>query len=229
MPVDQQAGRAVMAECQTAGRGRRGQAWVSPYGRNIYLSLGWAFESGAGELACLPLLVALSACDALTTAGLQGHGIKWPNDLLHDSRKLGGCLVEVQGDVSGPCHAVLGVGLNVRMAQDSPGTGDIDQPWTDIASQAPAVSRNTLAANLLDHLVVNLKEFASDGFEPFMARWQSVDVLQGHEVELRHAGRKVTGISRGISGRGALLIQDGQGVGEYTAGEISTIRKGIQD
>jgi BirA family biotin operon repressor/biotin-[acetyl-CoA-carboxylase] ligase len=228
-PVHEQAGLAVLAECQTAGRGRRGQPWISPFGRNLYFSLGWKFESGVGGLGCLPLLLALSACDALGNSGLESHGIKWPNDLQLGGRKLGGCLVEVQGDVSGPCHAVMGVGINVRMPVGCRGTEAIDQAWTDVASGVQDISRNGLAAALLNALVLNLEQFASEGFDAFMDRWHELDVLSGQALELRHAGQRVRGVSRGISRRGALMLQTPQGVGEYTAGEITTVRKGIQD
>jgi len=141
MPAAEQHACAVLAERQTSGRGRRGRHWYSPFARNIYLSLGWRFDTGVGELGCLPLVVALAAGEALRLAGVTGHAIKWPNDILLNGRKLGGCLVEVQGDASGPCSAVMGVGINVNMPQSTAGTNMIDQPWTDVGSQVPWVSR----------------------------------------------------------------------------------------
>lgn len=223
----EQAGVAVFAERQTAGRGRRGQSWVSPFARNIYLSLGWSFESGVGGLGCLPLLLALSACDALDRAGLKDHTVKWPNDLRHDRRKLGGCLVEVQGDVGGPCLAVLGVGINVRMPESV--AGSIDQPWKDVAAELPGVSRNSLAGYLLNAVITNLDRFAREGFMPFMAHWERRDELAGAEVELSGPAGLMRGIARGISERGGLLLQSGGNVQEYLSGEAHFVRKGILD
>lgn len=229
MPPEKRSGVAVLAECQTAGRGRRGQNWVSPFGRNIYASLGWKFESGVGELGCLPLLVALSACDALDRVGLRGHAIKWPNDILLQGKKLGGCLVEVQGDVNGPCFAILGIGINVRMSGSAPGVTAIDQPWTDVASEQTDVSRNALAGFLLDSLVTRLGKFAVDGFASFHADWKLRDVLAGESIELRLADGIVKGRSAGISERGGLMLQSGAGVREYLAGEARIIKQESTD
>ena len=223
--AEDQHGQAILAECQTEGRGRRGQPWISPFGRNIYASLGWRFEQGAGELGCLPLLLALSVSEALKRCGLSGHRIKWPNDILLNNRKLAGCLVEIQGDVSGPCHAVLGVGINVRMRDTAPGANEIDQPWTDVSSEISDISRNQLAGALLDEMLGHLERFSRTGFEAFMVQWEAQDGLAGTPVTLRHPTGVIEGIAAGISKRGGLLLQTDQGVGEYTAGEISMERK----
>lgn len=224
-PLSEQAGVFVLAERQTAGRGRRGKKWVSPFGRNIYASLGWEFERGAGDLGCLPLLVALSACDALDALGLRGHSIKWPNDILMNGYKLGGCLVELQGDVNGPCLAVMGIGINVQMPESAPGASAIGQAWTDVCSHVPGVSRNRLAGLLLDSLVSRIEIFSRDGFLPFHQDWKSRDALNGKEVELLLPGSTLKGVALGISDRGGLMLQTEQGVGEYLAGEVSVIKK----
>jgi len=221
-PPAEQPGMAVLAEGQSAGRGRRGQSWVSPFARNIYLSLGWRFESGVEELGRLPLVLALSACDALQETGLDGHAVKWPNDLRMDGRKLGGCLVEAQGDVGGPCLAALGVGINVHM----PAGAAIDQPWTDVGRHLPGVSRNCLAGSLLNALVTNLGRFAREGFAPFRPHWARRDELAGCEVELRAPSGVVRGVARGIGARGGLLLQSGEIVQEYMTGEAHSVRKG---
>jgi len=224
-PRPEQPGLAVFAEYQSAGRGRRGQRWVSPSGRNIYLSIGWKFESGAAELGCLPLVLALGACDALEQAGLRGHGVKWPNDLWLDHKKLGGCLVEIQGDTGGPCAAVMGVGINVCMPTSTPETGDIDQAWTDVASRVPDISRNLLAAKLLNSIIRGLDQFTQHGFEPFTDEWKSRDLLSGEHVELKQADKSISGQCLGISRGGGLLIQGPQAVGEYMSGEVSNVKK----
>jgi BirA family biotin operon repressor/biotin-[acetyl-CoA-carboxylase] ligase len=206
-PWSEQAGVVVLAESQTSGRGRRGQKWISPFGRNLYLSLGWKFESGMSDLGCLPLLVALSACDALENVGVRGHKIKWPNDILLNRKKLGGCLVEVQGDVNGPCYAVMGVGLNVFMPESAPGAAEIDQPWTDVSSEVSGVSRNELASLLIDALFSRLQIFSESGFAPFMSDWKTHDALTGSEVTLSKPDKSVRGVALGISDRGGLMLQ----------------------
>ena len=220
LPADQQHATVILAEHQSTGRGRRGRQWHSPYGRNLYLSLGWKFEKALPELGCLSLVVALSTVQALNRAGLKGHRVKWPNDLLLDGRKLCGCLVEVQGDAQGPCYAVLGVGINVHMPAAGV-TTEIDQPWTDLHSQLPGCSRNDLATLLLEELITQLGLFAEQGFEPFRDLWEQVDALKGQEVE-GYAGRKsVRGTAIGIDERGALMLDTGTQVLSLYSGEVS--------
>ena len=225
-PRRKRPGMAVLAECQTAGRGRRGRHWVSPFGRNIYLSLCMKFESGVGELGCLPLVVALSASDALERIGMDGQSIKWPNDLLFGQRKLGGCLVEVQGDAVGPCIAVMGIGINVCMPAAAREAKRIDQPWTDVNTHVPGVSRNRLAGCLLNALLLNLDQYAREGFGPFLQRWKQRDELAGKEIELLRETGSITGTVRGISLGGGLVLQSSDGLNEYLAGEV-TINQGF--
>jgi len=220
-PPARQHAVALLAERQTMGRGRHGRRWFSPLARNIYLSLGWRFEVGIAELSALPLLVALAASHALEEVGLSGHVIKWPNDLLLNGRKLGGCLVEVQGDAAGPCLAVLGVGINVRMPLETDGADAIDQPWVDVASQLPDVSRNRLAAALLAALVERLLRFERRGFEPFAVEWAARDWLAGRRVDVSHPAGRVQGAARGVSLRGGLIVETTSGVRELHAGEVT--------
>jgi BirA family biotin operon repressor/biotin-[acetyl-CoA-carboxylase] ligase len=220
LPVCEQHATAILAEYQSSGRGRRGRQWHSPYGRNLYLSLGWRIENSLSELGCLSLVVALSAAQALTRAGLEGHQVKWPNDLTLDGRKLCGCLVEVQGDAQGPCHAVLGVGINVHMPATEAAKG-IDQPWTDLHAHLPACSRNGLAGLLLEELIRQLMLFASQGFAPFMDHWQQMDALNGQEVKVYSGNSVLRGTASGIDDRGALLLDTGDEVLKLYSGEVS--------
>ena len=223
-PGDERPGLAVLAERQTAGRGRRERHWVSPFGGNIYLSLCMKFESGVGELGCLPLVVALSASDALARIGMDGHAIRWPNDLMFGQRKLGGCLVEVQGDAGGPCVAVMGIGINVCMPATAREAKRIDQPWTDVNTHIPGVSRNRFAGCLLNALLLNLAQYAGEGFGPFLQRWKDRDELAGKEIELRRGTGSVSGTACGISPRGGLMLQSSDGLNEYLAGEVTKIQ-----
>ncbi len=222
MPVTEQHGMAIFAEQQTAGRGRRGGYWHSPAGGNLYLSLGWRFRQSLAELACLPLVVALSAAGALTRSGLKGHRVKWPNDLLLDGQKLCGCLVEVQGDARGPCHAVLGVGINMRMPV-AEAAAEIDQPWTELSTHLPDCSRNTLAALLLEELLAQLSLFTAKGFAPFAERWEQMDGLKGRRVAIAAGQRTLHGTVAGIDNNGALLLGTGAEMLTLHSGEVSII------
>jgi len=220
LPPAEQHASVILAEHQSSGRGRRGRQWQSPYGRNLYLSMGWMFDQSLAELGCLPLVVALASARALSRAGLEGHKVKWPNDLLLDDKKVCGCLVEVQGDTQGPCYAVLGVGINVLMPA-SELTAAIDQPWTDLNSHLPGYSRNQLAALLLDELVFHLTLFAEQGFTPFYDLWQQFDALKAKTIEVVSGTNIIKGIARGIDQRGALLLDTGTEVLSLYSGEVS--------
>jgi len=220
LALAQQHAAVVLAEFQSAGRGRRGRQWHSPLGRNLYLSLGWKFEKSPAELGCLSLVLALCAAQALTRAGLEGHRVKWPNDLLLDERKLGGCLVEVKGDTKGPCHAVLGVGINVHMPESAV-ANEIDQPWTDLHSQLPDCSRNGLAALLLEELLKQMVLFAEQGFTPFRYLWKQMDSLNGQLVSVYSGNGSLQGTARGIDDHGALLLDTGKEVLSLHVGEVS--------
>ena len=220
LKVEDQHATVILAEHQSGGRGRRGRQWHSPYARNIYLSHGWKFENSISELGCLSLVVALAVAKALSRAGLQGHKVKWPNDLLLDGRKLCGCLVEVQGDSQGPCHAVLGVGVNVHMPA-SILNGEIDQPWTDVHSQLPSCSRNDLAVVLLEELLRGLDLFAQQGFVPFKGAWEQSDALRGNLIEVVTSKGVLAGTAAGINEAGALLLDTGNEILTMYSGEVS--------
>jgi len=231
LPGDRQHAHAVLAEQQTVGRGRRQRNWHSPAGGNIYLSLGWWFRESNWPLSTLPLVVAIAVCRALGRAGLQGHGIKWPNDILIDGKKLAGILVELQSSGRGPALAIIGTGLNIRMPESSPGElkAAIDRPWTDLAAhlenEGAAIDRNHVAALLLEELPAALELFERDGFEPLRSTWQELDVLQGNKIVLDQDGTDLPGIVRGVDGNGSLLLETAPSVIQtYHSGEVSIHR-----
>jgi BirA family biotin operon repressor/biotin-[acetyl-CoA-carboxylase] ligase len=219
-PVAEQHAAVILAEQQTTGRGRRGRAWHSPFGSNLYLSLGWMFEKPLTELGCLPLVVAIATARALKRVGLSGHQIKWPNDILLDGRKLCGCLVEMQTDGQGHCHAVLGVGINVRM-QAAEADREIEQAWTDLHSQLPTCSRNKLAALLIEELLICMHSFSERGFSPFIASWKELDSLYGQRIEVFGSNNSRHGIACGIDEQGALLLDTGNEIQRFHSGEVS--------
>jgi BirA family biotin operon repressor/biotin-[acetyl-CoA-carboxylase] ligase len=233
LSLEQQHAHAMLAECQTSGRGRRQRNWYSPPGCNVYLSLGWRFDDSQGRLSTLPLMIAVCVCRAISHTGLAAYGIKWPNDILAGGAKLAGILVEVQAAGEGAAHAVIGVGVNVFM----PATGAIgreagvviDRPWTNIASQLPAgapdLSRNAVAAFLLEDLLRGLAAFEVDGFQPFKREWRELDLLEGQQVLIQHNGTHTTGMARGVDADGGLVLETkkpGEGLVRqvFHAGEV---------
>lgn len=212
--------RALLAEVQSAGRGRRGRPWYSPFGASLYLSLLWPFEELRCGLSGLSLVVGLAAADAIEhTTGIK-PGLKWPNDVVHQDRKLAGILVELVGEPQGPCKAVIGVGVNCSLP--SAATELIDQPWVDLASLVTATpDRNALAADLLNSCCDALPAFASSGFSAFRQRWERCDALAGRQVRLEAGARVRAGTVRGVDDSGALLLDSGDGVAAWVSGEVS--------
>jgi len=228
LPPGQRHAHALLAEAQTRGRGRRQRSWHSPAGGNIYLSLGWQFAEAPAALSTLPLVTALCLCRALDRAGLRGHGIKWPNDVLIDGAKLAGILVETQALGSGPVLAVIGVGLNVRMPGADGGrrAADIDRPWTDLASRLPperqSISRNEIVALLLEELLPALERFDAQGFAAYHDEWRQRDLLSGRRLRLEGNGGLRHGRAIGIEDDGGLRVDiEGYGPQVLYAAEVS--------
>jgi len=220
-------GVVLAAEWQTAGRGRRGRSWTAVAGGSLTFSLGWQFEQGAGFLAGLSLAVGVAVARALEAEGFSGIALKWPNDLVHRHLKVGGILIEMNGDALGPSTAVIGVGLNVRLPVEV--RKNIEAPVTDLATvagkKAPPIDRNRLLARLLAELAADLDQYAREGFAPFAAEWQHRHAYQGKLVRLLLPdGAVVTGKVAGVDASGALVLADGPRRTRFLSGEISMRR-----
>lgn len=211
-------GHLLLAEQQIAGRGRLGRQWHSPPAANLYFSLGWVFPPGT-DLNGLSLAVAVALWRALSALGVRGHGIKWPNDLWWQERKLAGILIEMRSEAEGPWQVVIGVGLNVAMSRLV--SVDIDQPWIDLAGiLGTAPDRNRVTATLLDTLLPALEGHQQQGLAACRDDWQAADLLQGRPVELQTGERRLRGIARGIDAQGALLLETGEGLLACHAGDV---------
>ena len=210
-----------LAETQSAGRGRRGRQWQSPLGGNVYFSLLKRFTQGMAALSGLSLVAGIAVVEALHDCGVGSVGLKWPNDVLADGRKLAGILVELGGEFLGPCHAVIGIGINVRLPEEAA----IDQPYADLAQLcATPPSRNLLVARLLTRLDAALVLFAKQGFGAFATEYARHDLLRGHPVCVHAAAGKQDGIAAGVDERGALLVRHAGAVARYDSAEV-TVRR----
>jgi BirA family biotin operon repressor/biotin-[acetyl-CoA-carboxylase] ligase len=220
------SGYVCLAELQFAGRGRRGRIWVSPFGKNIYLSTVWTFYGGAAELEGLSLAVGVIIADVLRGFGLKDIELKWPNDILWRGRKLAGILIEMTGDAAGLCHVIVGIGINVAMPVNA--ASAIDQPWIDIQSILKAeqknpneIPRNTLVAGLLSDLLPMLQDYQSTRFLAFRSRWEALNAYAGAEVEVRAANTIVAGHLMGVTETGALRVRSSAGERVFYGGEVS--------
>lgn len=209
-----------LAEFQSAGRGRRGRSWFSPYGGSLYLSLTYESPGGLAELEGLSLAVGVAACRALRRSGVTGVELKWPNDLIAKDGKLAGILVEVAGEADGPCQAIIGIGVNVRLPQDA--GSSIDQAFTDLRRLgAGQLTRNALAAALINELTVELAQYRQHGFAPLREEWESYHAWQNRPVVVISGDRQRPGVAVGVTSTGALRLRTPEGEDIVNGGEVS--------
>ena len=212
-----------LCEIQSAGRGRRGRLWVSPFGASIAMSTAWTFRDGARVKPALSLAVGVAISRALDRAGARGVRLKWPNDVWLADRKIGGVLVELKAEAGGAAQAVIGIGLNLRLSAEArrmieAGGGRV----AALQDACPALlSRNTLAAALLEELLSMLGSFEAEGFAPFRAEWLALDALGGRAARVLGAEGGIAGIARGVDVDGALLLEDRGRLHRFVSGEVS--------
>jgi BirA family biotin operon repressor/biotin-[acetyl-CoA-carboxylase] ligase len=217
----------VFAEMQTAGRGRRGREWVSPFARNLYCSILWPFSQGIAAIQGLSLAVGLAIQRSLKEQGVLNVGLKWPNDILVNGggasgAKLGGILIELTGDMSDACQVVVGVGLNLDIqAKD---LTKIDQSATGVKQLGKDISRNVMTANIVKHLCDVLEQFSVHGFAPLQKEWNDSDAFKGQEVRLILPSSEIQGICAGVNEKGELQLQTADGLKAFNAGEVSLRR-----
>ncbi len=216
------SGTVVIANEQTAGRGRRGRNWFASRGDSLTFSLLWRFAPGTAP-AGLSLAAGLAVAQAITeapggtqSAGAGGAALKWPNDILKGGRKLGGILVELLPGA--PHAAVIGIGVNLRLSAAMPD----DLRATSAALDLPGVDPNALYASLLARLLERLEQFAAGGFAALREEWAARHAFQDAAVVLSaDFGAPRQGICRGVDGDGALLFEVDGRVERVLSGEIS--------
>lgn len=213
---------ALLAEFQTAGRGRRGRSWFAPPGGAVCLSLSWTFAEMPRDAGALGLAIGVCVLRALEPLGIADARLKWPNDILVADRKLGGILIELRAESDGPASAVIGIGLNVALgAELLDKISTLGLPAVDIASVAPACSRNALATGLIEGSIRGLLEFEQQGLRPFIEEWRNADALRGRPVTVQSGGETARGLARSIDLSGALLIETPQGLKKFFSGEVT--------
>jgi BirA family biotin operon repressor/biotin-[acetyl-CoA-carboxylase] ligase len=208
----------VLAERQTAGRGRRGRKWVSPFAENVYYSLVLRIEGGMRQLEGLSLVVGLAVMQALRELGVSAAGLKWPNDVLVGQKKIAGILLELVGDPADVCHVVLGVGINVNMQM----TDEVDQQWTSMRLETGKVfDRNQMVAVLSERLHGYLHRHQVEGFSSIQSEWEQNHLWQGRAVSLIAGVNQIDGEVLGIDKQGALRLKVDGVEKSFSGGELS--------
>lgn len=206
------------AEMQTAGKGRRGRRWISPFGRNVYLTYGRFIGRQLSELGGLSLVVGMVVVDVLRAMGLERVGLKWPNDILLGGGKLGGILLELRASDAGGIGLVAGVGLNLALNVKE--SLSIDQPWSAISSQLE-MPRNILLGALGGRIVNAIQAFEDVGFDSFAEKWSEYNLYTGQQVNVIRGSETISGIDCGVDQEGNLLLRTGAGLEVHNSGEVS--------
>ncbi len=207
----------LLAEQQSAGRGRFDRTWQSDHAGSLLVSVSLRLSRALRELSGLSLAVGVSLAESLRALGAPVT-LKWPNDLQVDGRKLGGILIELLPPAPQHCRVVIGFGLNVRSGASTRAAAG--QPVVDLRELGVVGDRSSWAGSILRALMVDLRRFEGEGFVPFMARFAALDALQGSRV---HVG-EVDGVAVGVDESGRLLVDQGLVVRAFEAGEVS-VRK----
>ncbi|KAA0013243.1 biotin--[acetyl-CoA-carboxylase] ligase [Billgrantia pellis] len=216
-------GEVCLVEQQSAGKGRRGRVWSTPWGRALMLSVGWRFETGVTALEGLSLAIGVALARVLEQHGVRPR-LKWPNDvLLEDDEgrlgKLAGILVEISGDTAGPCEVVVGMGINFDLPQAF--RARIEQRVAAVHDQAPQLSRNRLAAELLDELMPLLAGYETLGFAAWQEEWNARHAFAECDVEVHRGAERLTAVAESVDEAGNLWIRHGERRERLGGGEIS--------
>lgn len=214
----------IVAEQQTAGRGRRGRDWHSPWGENLYFSYAFDWLGPIEKLSGLSLVVGLAVADVVSTqVGISGVGLKWPNDVLVNGKKTSGILIELQGRPDEGCRVVVGVGVNVNMqASDLQASQVIDQPWTSLAiERGRRLERLDCLVKLVKSIQLHLVDFFEAGLEGMVSCWNQYDIFAGENVTQKGVAEPVQGVGMGVDVSGAYQVMLDGNIEKITIGELS--------
>ena len=207
-----------LAELQTAGRGRRGRRWLTPFARNIALTLGFAANQSPSQLGGLSLAVGLAVAHLLQGEGVANAAVKWPNDIYIGDAKVGGVLIEVVTRAAA-CDCIIGIGLNLDLPESA--RADIDQKVTDLKAQGVAPNRNLFAAALISRVADAANRFKQEGFAPMRPAYDALHLCHGKPVHIVQGNQTHTGQALGVTATGALRVRTGGQITELTGGEVS--------
>ncbi|EWH08124.1 biotin--acetyl-CoA-carboxylase ligase [Catenovulum agarivorans DS-2] len=203
---------------QTQGRGRRGRVWHSPFAQNLYFTLGMQLHLPMAELSGLSLVVGIAVAKALQTFGLTPQ-LKWPNDVYLEGKKLGGILIELEGNFEPPYSVIMGVGLNVNMVDNQQG---IEQAWNSLALHSGHNwDRTQVLTSLIQQIINQTNIFCQQGFSPFAKIWPDFDLYLDQNVNIVSGQRVEQGINLGVDDRGNLLLNQHEQIKAITGGEVS--------
>jgi BirA family biotin operon repressor/biotin-[acetyl-CoA-carboxylase] ligase len=215
--------QVVLADYQTAGRGRMGKSWRAPPASSICLSVAYTFQSRQSNLSSLCLATGVAVVRVLRELQVPDVTLKWPNDILVNDAKLGGILIETRSATGANPIAITGLGLNVDLAGASAEDIAPDRagPITDLRRCVDSLpERATIVALLIDALCGALRRYDAQGFAAFIEDWNRSDWLRGRHTTVDTAAGRIAGAAAGVDADGALQLMTQEGRRSVRSGSI---------
>ena len=207
------------SEQQIAGRGRNGKKWISPKGKNIYLSIGWLSNLKYSQLEGLSLAIGTILASSLGELTQNQVGIKWPNDLLIEKKKISGILIETI-DLNNQVGVVIGIGINVHMSKEE--GKEIDQKWISLDEVTESINnRNQVIGDVVNRVFQLTSLFTEKGFKLYKSDYESFDMLAGKKCNVNIEGIDKTVDVLGVNDRGEMLVKEGSEYLTLRYGEVS--------
>jgi BirA family biotin operon repressor/biotin-[acetyl-CoA-carboxylase] ligase len=214
-------GTVVIAEEQTAGRGRLGRAWKSTPGENLTFTVVLRPSLPPSSLNLLPLLTAVAVAEAIERACGMRTECKWPNDLMIGGRKVAGILLESSFKHDMVDYVVIGIGLNVNQMDFPP---EIASRATSLrAASGTVVDRPGLFREIMVSLEDRYDRLAVEGYDSIVPQWLLRSPMIGRHIEVAQDGQIVAGVVRGIGAEGALLLETDGHVRGLVAGDVTIL------
>lgn len=219
-------GTIVVTETQSAGRGRLSRGWFSPKGGGIWMSLVLRPPFNPKDAPKCTLMAAVAINSAIRKAAGVYSGIKWPNDILWNGKKLVGILTEMSAEFDVINYVVIGMGININIpARQFP------QEISNVASSLSAaaghkVERLPLLSAILQEFERLYKSVSAEGFATVLDEWRAQSVTLGQVVDVIAVNHSFTGTAVNIDEDGALLVETADGLKRVIAGDVSIRARG---
>tara|TARA_Y100001970_G_C13918460_1_gene692187 strand:- start:163 stop:804 length:642 start_codon:yes stop_codon:yes gene_type:complete len=204
---------------QTKGKGRRGRNWVSPFGKNIYISYGFECEKQSSSFEGLSVAIGIEVAELLFELGFPEVGLKWPNDIMLSKKKLGGILVELVSSKEGKKVAVV-IGLGINLALSFEDAKSINQPWAEIGKRL-GISRNEFVGRIGAAIINASTTCVGKGFKFYSRKWNRFNVCAGTEIKLLRGSEELSGFDQGVDEKGNLLLKVSGRLVPFNSGEVS--------
>lgn len=223
-------GTLVVADSQAGGKGRLGRTWISPGDCNLYFSVILRPRILPQGIPQITLMASVSLCESLRRDTSAPVRIKWPNDLWVGTKKVGGILTEMSGDMDRVSHVILGIGINVNMSAGAL-PAELREKATSLCLETGKThDRVALLRGILTALENDYGIFCEQGFRPFQLRWKEASMTLGRSVRVRMPHKEISGLAVDLGPEGYLRVRSGNGmVEEVVCGDVTMVENPLEN